>query len=89
MLLSIQVPPREESLPDVLETGAFVIYSHFDDPIDGGPPTAPPLRPSRRLQRGEMRNLLGVKQRFKIIADEHGELITRGVWMPSCFYAAS
>ena len=63
------------------------MYSHFIDPIDG-PPLAPPFRPSRRLQRGELRHLMGEDAGFEVLCDATGEMITRGTWVPAVFFAA-
>lgn len=79
--------PLLEALPSQLAPGGLVVYSHFEDPLDG-PPPAPPFRRGRRLERGELRAMLGEEQGFEVLCDESGVLLTRGVWTPASFYAA-
>ncbi len=79
--------PLLEAAPSLLAAGGLVVYSHFEDPSDG-PPLAPPYRPGRRLQRGELRALLGEERGFDVLCDAQGEMLTRGVWVPAQFYAA-
>lgn len=70
--------PLLESAPDLIAPGGLIIYSHFMDPLDG-PPLAPPFRPSRRLQRGELRRLFeeSMDGTFEVLRDETG--CVRGV----------
>lgn len=79
--------PLLDALPGVLAPGGLVVYSHFEDPVDG-PPPAPPFRRGRRLERGELRSLLGESRGFEVLCDESGFMLTRGVWVPASFYAA-
>ena len=74
-----------ETLPEALAPGGIVVWSTF---LEGCEELAPPFRASRRLEKGEMRSLLGGAQGFDVLHDEEGELLTRGVWVPAQFYAA-
>ena len=68
---------------ELLAPGGLIIWSHFlDNQI------APPFRASRRLLRGQMRELCGEDQGFEVLYDGEGELITRGKWVPAQFFVA-
>ena len=74
------------SLPELMAPGGLVAWSTF---MNGdSPPQAPPFRPSRRLDRGELRQTLGIEAGFEVIADIEGVLLTRGTWECAQFYVA-
>jgi len=78
--------PLLRALPEVVAPGGLVVWSTF---LDGdGPPQAPPFRPSRRLQRGEMEHLFGESRGFEVLRAEEGTLLTRGVWESAQFLLA-
>ena len=74
-----------ETLPELLAPGGVLVWSTF---LEGCELIAPPFRPSRRLEFGQMRRLCGEESGFTVVCDEQGELITRGKWVPAQFYAA-
>ena len=77
--------PLLENLEESLATGGLLIWSTF---LEGCEKIAPPFKPSRRLNRGQLRELCGEASGFEVLCDEQGELLTRGKWVPAQFYAA-
>jgi len=74
------------TLPTTIAPGGIFVWSTF---MNGDSPAqAPPFRPSRRLDRGELRGLLGADAGFEVLADVEGRLLTRNVWETAQFYAA-
>ena len=76
-----------ERLPSLVAPGGLVIWSTFVEPAEGVP-RAPPFRPSRRLQRGELGRTLGERAGFEVLCEQEGWLLTRGVWETAQFFAA-
>ncbi|KAK3280771.1 hypothetical protein CYMTET_11402 [Cymbomonas tetramitiformis] len=68
----------------VLVSGGIFLWSHF---LEGCEVYAPPRRPSRQLQRGEL-NYVFSEADFDILHDEVGELSTRKCNVPASFFAA-
>lgn len=73
----------------LLEPGALFVWSTFLEPADGEDENrAPPFRPSRRLRRGELASLFCAARGWRVLADDEGELVTRGERVPAAFFAA-
>jgi len=73
-------------LPELLSVGGIVCWSTF---MNGDAPAqAPPFRPSRRLDRGELTRLFGADAGFEVLFDVEGELLTRNSMEAAHFFAA-
>lgn len=53
--------------------GGWVVWSTF---LEGEHNPAPPYRPSRRLQEGELRGMFSDDKGFEVLHDSLGETVT-------------